>query len=299
MLAVGITELNDPAGMSLYTQPTNQTDFAANLVRYLPTEASSTMLVPNAPNRVTLMPGVYQFFAATSGSQTPTVRVYMKLHDGPLTSGTLPLNIYYTDLSGACRPTTFNQLQGGAINSALSTLTQIYQQAGISFSGTNYFDVSKAVGNTIRVSTSTDPTMQLPDLDMMLQAATTGTSATVGLDVVILRSITDQNNQPSGVLGVAGGIPTNPVLGTPHSGVVVSMETLCFGGQSTFGSTMGHELGHSLGLFHNVEMDGSTDPLDDTKVDGQNNLMYWVEDSGKHLSPHQSEVMRNDPKVQP
>jgi hypothetical protein len=298
-LAVGITQLLDPTGTAIYTQPTNATDFAALAVRYIPTEASSTMLVPNSP-RVTLMPGVYRFSAATSGNPVPTVRVYMKLHGGALTSGTVPLNIYYTDLSGACRPTTFNQLQSGAISSALNTLTRIYQQVGISFTGPNYFDVSQAVGtSTIRVSTSTDPTMQLPDLDMMLQAATTGTSATVGLDVVLLRSITDQNNMQSGVLGVAGGIPTNPVLGTPHSGVVVSMDTLCFGGQSTFGSTIGHELGHSIGLFHNVEQDGSTDPLTDTKSDGQNNLMYWVEDSGQHLSTEQGNVMRNDPKVQP
>ena len=41
------------------------------------------------------------------------------------------------------------------------------------------------------------------------------------------------------------------------------------------------------------------DPLTDTATDGSNNLMYWLEDSGQHLSPQQSQVVRNDMKVQP
>jgi hypothetical protein len=153
------------------------------------------------------------------------------------------------------------------------------------------------VANTIKVSTTS--ASMLPDLDNLLAAATAGPGLQAGLDVVLVRSITDPNGNQSGVLGIAGGIPTNPVLATAHSGVAVSIDTLCFGGMSTFGSTMGHELGHSLGLFHNVEMDNSTDPLTDTKTDGNNNLMYWVEDSGQHLTPQQSQVVRNDMKVKP
>jgi hypothetical protein len=294
-LVVGITSLTDPNKMSIYAQPMTQADFYNLAVRYVPTEGSSTMLVPNSP-RVTLMPGVYNFFAATSSGSTPTSRVYIKL--GSSTTGSLPLNIYYTDLTNACHTFTFTQVKNGGLSSAIGTLENIFQQAGVSVTNVNFIDVSGSVANTIKVSTATGA-MMLPDLDNLLQAATAGPGLQAGLDVVLVRSITDPNGNQSGVLGIAGGIPTNPVLGTAHSGVAVSIDTLCFGGMTTFGSTMGHELGHSLGLFHNVEMDNTTDPLTDTKTDGNNNLMYWVEDSGQHLTPQQSQVVRNDMKVKP
>ncbi|HZS36787.1 MAG TPA: hypothetical protein VFF06_08175, partial [Polyangia bacterium] len=141
---------------------------------------------------------------------------------------------------------------------------------------------------------------QLPDLDNTLQAATSGTTNPVGFDVVLIRTITDQNGAASNILGIAGGIPASPVLGTPHSGVVVSIESMCAnrgGSSALLGTTMGHELGHSVGLFHSQEQDGNTDPLTDTAVDGQTNLMYWLESSGQHLSVQQGQVIRDDPKV--
>src|SRR5262249_40556381 len=158
-------------------------------------------------------------------------------------------------------------------------------------------DLTQGVANSIKVDTSTGG-MMLPDLDQLLQAATTNRGTTAGFDVVIVQSILNQNGGASGVLGIAGGIPSNPVLGTPHSGIAVSLETYCYGGQRVFGDTMGHELGHSVGLFHNVEQDGHNDPLTDTAADGNNNLMYWIEDSGSHVSSQQAQVVRNDPKIQ-
>jgi hypothetical protein len=234
---------------------------------------------------------------ASSGTPIPTVRVYIKLGDAPPAAGTAPLNIYYTDLTGACQPMTFNQLKQGGLSTTFNRLATIYSQAGITFSSTNFVDVSASVGNTIRVATATGADM-LPDLDMLLQAATSQGGLTAGLDVVLVRSITDPNGNQSGVLGIAGGIPANPVLGTAHSGVAVSMETLCFGGTPVFASTIAHEVGHSIGLFHNIEMDATLhDPLTDTMADGKNNLMYWLEDSGEHISTQQGQVMRNDVKV--
>jgi hypothetical protein len=295
-LAVGVTMLTDPAGAMIYTQPASDTEFYALPVRYLPTEASSTMLVPNSP-RVTLMAGLYKFTFASSASAVPTSRVYMKLGDGPPSTGSAPLNLYYTDLTGACQAMTFTQLKNGAISSTINRLQTIFQQAGITVSKTNFIDVSASVSNSLRVATA-NGTAMLPDLDMLLQNATAGPGLTAGLDVVLVRTITDPMGNQSGVLGIAGGIPSNPVLGTAHSGVAVSVETLCFGGSPVFASTIAHEVSHSLGLFHNIEQDASVhDPLTDTLTDGKNNLMYWLEDSGEHLSAQQGQVIRNDVKV--
>jgi hypothetical protein len=295
-LAVGITTLTDPMGMSVYTQPANEAEYYALPVRYIPSEASSTMLVPNSP-RVTLGTGLYRFTAASSDTPTPSVRVFLKLGSAPPASGSAPLNIYYTDLTSSCRNWTFNQLKSGAMQSAISTVSSIFQQANLSFSGTNFIDVSASAGNSIRVA-SNSGSMMLPDLDNLLQAATGVPGVEPGFDVVLVRSITSETGGQSGVLGIAGGIPSNPVLGTAHSGVAVSLETLCFFGQTTFGSTIAHEIGHSVGLFHNIEQDSSVhDPLTDTAGDGDNNLMFWYEKDGENISAQQGQVMRNDPKV--
>jgi hypothetical protein len=294
--AAGVTSLTDPSNTDIFTPPMTTADFFKLAVRYEITEGSSTMLVPNSP-AVTLMPALYRFTVGTGNGGVPTTRVYLKLADAPLSSGSLPLNIYVTNLSGACTSVTFAQVKNGAFASAISELQRIFQQANVSVGPVTFVDLSSStVPNTIRVPTSTTAT-PLPDLDNLLAAATAGRGTTVGFDVVILRSITDENMHQSGVLGIAGGVPANPVLGTEHSGVAVSIETLCFNTQAIFGATMSHELAHSVGLFHSIEMTGQHDPLTDTAGDGRNNLMYWLEDSGEHLSLQQGQVIRNDVKV--
>jgi hypothetical protein len=295
-LAVGVTMLTDPMATAIYDQPADEAAYYALPVRYVPTEASSAMLVPNSP-RVTLATGLYKFTFGSSDTPIPTAKVYIKLGDAPFTSGSAPLNIYYSDLTGSCDPLSFTQVKNGAVQPTLSLLGNIFSQAGISISSVNFVDVSGSVANTIRVATANGANM-LPDLDMLLQNATASPGLTPGLDVVLLRSITDPNGGQSGVLGIAGGIPGNPVLGTAHSGVAVSMETYCFGGKDVFSSTIAHEVAHSLGLFHNIEMDATKhDPLTDTASDGKNNLMYWEEDTGQHITTQQGTVIRNDAKV--
>jgi hypothetical protein len=270
-------------------------DFEALAIRYEPTESSSTMLVPNSP-RFTLQHGLYQFDIQSSNAGTIDSQVFIKLAPAPQTTGTVQLNFYLTDLSSSCSPMTAStapQVLAGAV----TDLKQIYSQIGVTISKVTYQDVS-SVADTIR----TDNTTQFPDLDNVLLAATSNQKMAASMDVVVLRAITDKNGSVSGVVGISGGIPASPMLGTPHSGVVVSAETLCssFGGDAQLMAiTMGHELGHSFGLFHSQEQDGSHDPLTDTAADGMENLMYWLETSGSHLTVEQGQVVRADPKVQP
>jgi hypothetical protein len=286
---VGVISLKDPTGAVVYAPPTTLAEYFQLQVRYQPTESTSTMLVPNQP-RLKLVPGAYTYGVGSDGLVDTTTRIFIKLGDGPIASGTATLNFYLTDLTGSCHPMTVATAPT-ELASVVARLKQIYAQANVTITAVNY---RSALGahNVVREGAMT----MLPDLDETLQAATTNQPGPPGLDIVIVRAITDENMKPSGVLGIAGGIPASPVLGTPHSGAIISISTLC---QNLFGEVAGHELGHTLGLFHSVEQSGDKDPLTDTSVDGQQNLMYWLENSGTHLSVQQSQVVRNDPKVQP
>src|SRR5439155_27084054 len=98
---VGVFGMTDPSMNMVYTPPMNTADFYALPERYQPSESTSTMLVPNSP-RLKLMPGPYQYTVGSSVGQPTTTRLYLKLAPGPIASGTLPLNFYITNLSGAC-----------------------------------------------------------------------------------------------------------------------------------------------------------------------------------------------------
>src|SRR5581483_6291120 len=285
---VGVTSLIDPSGTKQYTPPATLNDYYNLPIRYAPAETSSVMQVPNSP-AVTLSPGVWQFaFAASSTFGAPTARVYLKL--GSVTSGKLPLNFYITDLSAACTHVNASNA-ATALASDISDIRNIFAQAGLTISNVTFHDVTGP--NTIKVNTASSGSM-LQDLDNILRTDTAGKGTTPGLDVVLVRQIQDPNGADSGVLGIAGGIPGAPELGTAHSGAVVSIETKC---NNYFAPTASHELAHTLGLYHNVEQDGHHDPLTDTAADGQNNLMYWIENQGMHLTVQQSTVIRDDVKV--
>jgi hypothetical protein len=294
---VGVVELTDPMSGLVYKQPSTPAEFFSLPVRYEPGTSTATMLVPNSPV-VSLMPGVYNFVVSTSKTRTKTTRVYIKLGDAPITTGKVSLNFYVTDLSGSsCKPSgqTVTAANGAALlASEINQIKSIFGQAGITITDVNFKSTTAA--NVVHRESMG---MQPSDLDDLLLAATSNQGTTVGFDVVLVRAILNAQNQDVGILGIAGGIPSSPVLGTPHSGSIVRIDTQCAG---FFAETAAHELGHTLGLFHNVEQSNDTDALPDTPSAGQaaqQNLMYWQENLGMTLTAQQAQVIRNDVKVRP
>ena len=289
----GIVGLNEPDGTEIYTVPQSEADLYAALLRYYPTEISSTMTVPNSP-AYTLKQGVYSYQAGSSKGGPLDVTGYLKVSKDPITTGSLQLNFYVTDLSGgACNRARVTASSGASsLSSAIQDIKDIYAAAGITIDKVT-FQSSTANNSVTRDAAS--------DLGQVLEAGTSGHSTKIGMDIVLVRGISSGSDPNLVTLGVAGGIPSAPVLGNPHSGVVVAMDAVCdySAGEWQFvlASTIAHEAGHSFGLFHNVEQTGSKDAITDNNSDGASNLMYWLEYGGTKLSAQQGEVVRHDPKV--
>jgi len=293
----GITDLEDPTGTALFAL---QGDFFGNPIRYYPTEGSSMVLVSNAPNRVSIIPGLYTFSTFTANIQSPnqtipyTARVRFKLGEQAPTAGTIPLHVFVTSLSGGC--TVFDAASAPQrLSSFEAKLKQVYAQAGLTISPIVYMD--STAPNLIGVGN----TGVNPQLDSLLKTATTGDMPDA-LEMVVVKHI-NSSMQGFEILGYAGGIPASTgIPGTVHSGVAVSLTTLCTCnfGQDCFAETAAHELGHSLGLFHTQEQNGQMDPLSDTKANPTKNLMYWEEGNSLNLSltPQQSQVILANPAVE-
>lgn len=291
---VGLTELIDPAGTTIYSQPSTEDQFYALDIRYIPDQGSSTMLVPNSP-KITLMPGGYMPNAAASSfARRVDTRIFLKVAPAALSTGKADLNWYITDVGSNCSGSSITSTNAAArLATTINGIKNIYASASIDVSNVT---VHGANGALTVVRASTTGGQDSGDLESVLKTATGNQPTTVGMDVTLVRSITDLQGNQVGILGIAGGIPSSPVLGTPHSGAIVSVDALCLLGQSGFAETTSHEIGHTLGLFHNVESSGRVDPLPDTNGSGQN-LMYWEERGGNTISAQQGQVMRNDPKV--
>ncbi len=292
----GLTDLEDPMTNSLYSTPQTVNDFLNLPIRYQPTEGATMTLVSNAPNRYTVVGGVYNFgtFAQSDkGVQTAyntTVRI--KLGDAFPTSGSIPLHVFVTPLSGACTQ-GFNA--AGAHNRlsiAEARLIQLFAQVNLNVGPVVYMDAPNSP-NSITLAASGVNTQ----LDSLLEGATS-TDVPDVLEMTIIKRIDSPNGNGLEVLGISGGIPAATGLpGTVHSGVAVALDSLCMG-QDTFALTAAHELSHSMGLFHSLEADGTTtDPLTDTKQNPMSNLMYWEEGSGVNLTAQQGHVFLSNPAV--
>ncbi len=188
---------------------------------------------------------------ALSGARS-AVRVISKV-DGDLNNGRLNVNVFFVGEVAA------RSASQQAVNAALEEFTRIYQSgAGISVN--------------IRRSSIDGPNV-VPDPfsgdALYLNAANSAPSPAVNLIVA-----GDIGGLGAGVLGIAGSIPGAPVP-TARSGVAISLVNSAdqdgVFSQSDIlilAETIAHEIAHFLGLFHPIELSGSSvrgvDPLGDT-----------------------------------
>ncbi len=172
-----------------------------------------------------------------------------------------------------------------------------YAQVGVVLGDVRYFDLEGAPQAVESINGE--------DNDFEALASLTA-DAPPGVNLIFVREIVDTKNPLGGlgiILGVAGGIPGPAGLqGSGRSAVIVSLDEppdQPGAPEVELGHTMAHEAGHYLGLFHSSELFGQAhDPLDDTKLNDQDNLMYFSS-AGSTLSPDQGFVIRNNPWVRP
>jgi hypothetical protein len=286
---VGARRVVGPDGRVLYAEPKTPDEFYTNPIRYQPSLAVSTLLVPNSPT-LGLAIGVYQVDVASRfpdggpGTAVPRVRVLYKVD----TSATLDLHFYFLDL--ADHPCA-ERMDGGTLDAAgartsprfadyLEAIEDAFATAGVRMGAVSFDDVT---GHGDMDAIQRDRAGDLFSL----------AGESIGVNVFLVRSIT-----PAGVQAVVGGTPGPPrTPSTLASGVAVSIEALCYRDWSGLARITAHAIARQMGLFHNRDPQGHPDAIPDSD-ELPSNLMYFGDRGGLSLSNGQSEVLGRYPGLQ-
>ncbi|MEM9876819.1 MAG: hypothetical protein AAF928_18115 [Myxococcota bacterium] len=267
-------------------------------------------LYPNSTNLPEVIPGTYDAsFLAIDGNFNVVTSVLTgvlltKRAPAPPTAGAFGIDIWVTESSTGLNAS--NAPNEPIIQEAIAAMQSIYANAGVQVD-VAWRDVVGAPNLAV-----VDNGAELFDLFNRPDAERNGRLAVYLVDEIDL-------TQQGAILGIAAGVPGAPFFpGAPHASVLVSLQTVGFGGGTQLGETMAHEMGHYIGLNHTTERDASDhDPIPDTPECFETqqgtafpelctnadafNFMFWTNfqspQSQSDISPGQSFVVRHNPAI--
>lgn len=297
---VGAINVLSPDGQRIYTPPcvvgaptctaeTVSELYFANTQRHAPAFGQSVLAIPSGtlPGNA-LRSGVYRVQVASfladgsPGTAVPRVKALVRMSSGTL----LDLHFFFLDLEDhAC-------LDGLPLNAQVAPSTpqfkeytaeihSIFSQVKLTTVPATYEDITNR------------PELDGLDLARVGELLTLGKYAT-GINVFFVRSLSPLGLQAYGPNPGPAGFAN-----TPQSGIVISLDTLCYRDWKALARLTAHEIGRYVGLYHNVEAATNdtdrahwrdqitdTDPLNDAAAAA--NLMYFSDEDG-------SEDSANDP----
>lgn len=308
--SVGATALFSPTGARLYnapcTAPVNCSpeqaldQYFSSPIRHLPALGQSVLMLPSTPS-MQLDTGTYRAQVTSlhpsgfPGTAIPKITAVVRLDSrDPNTVRTLGLRFHFLNLDDhPCAALTDDKTFQDLGNSAAfrGTFTAVLRT------------VLFHAGINVAVDSANDLILDRPDLDR-LDLANVGAllqlgTASDGIDVFFVRSLS-----PAGLMAYAPNPGPAGVPGTRQSGIVISMDALCYRDWQGVARLTAHEIGRYMGLYHTVELGHEAhpswrDPLDDGDTGLPSNLMYFSElsgvaatPSGTELTPQQADILR-------
>lgn len=263
-----------------------------NRIRHLPAFGRSVLLMPSISRPGELKLGAYQIQVSSfwpdnsPGSAVPRVSAVIRIGQGDA----LELHFFFLDLedhpcaaatAGATLDAASAKLPGYFQTDYLGELREVFGRAGFGIDDASYED--------IRDHHALDG-LDIADAGSLLALG----RYPRGVNVFFVRSLS-----PIGV-EVFGPNPGPAGLsGTPESGIVIALDTLCYRSWQEVARLTAHALARYMGLYHNVEpRDPAQGPDDPSWQDlipdsdtSNTNLMYFSERMGTELSAGQRDAL--------
>jgi hypothetical protein len=296
---VGATTLVSPTGVSMI-EPNGASYYENDWVRHRPEYGQSVLAMPSTPT-TPLEAGVYSLRVRSlrigppddmgnptfpNGTATPTMTAVIKVGSSVI----LDLHFHFLDFTDhPCAQEFAGRLDASVAQNAtffqttfLSRLKTIFQQGGIALGTMSYTDLKN------------HPDLDGLDIANARSLLALGSHST-GINVFFVRTLS-----PVGIQAFGPNPGPAGLANTPHSGVVIALDTLCYRSWNDLARIAAHEIALYMGLYNNVEVDPlerlvqHADPIPDSDT-SSTNLMFYSELGGTDLSEGQRYVLRRNP----
>ncbi len=271
---------------------TANAQFYANQLRHRREVGTSVLAIPSTSLGV-LETGAYRvhvksFFGDGSDGPPPSVTAVVRFGTSPI----LDLHFHFLDLDDHPCEAAFG---GAKLDQASAQVEAFFQK---DFLGTLEAFLKNDGGITLGTVTYED--VSRPDLEVDLDGPELANAGALlrlgkharGINVFFVRNLSPVGIQAYAPLPGAAGL-----AGTPRSGIIISLDTLCYRSWQQLARLTTRELARYMGLYQNVEIGGQFfDAIDDS--DGStSNLMFYSELGGTTLSGGQRGILHRSPAL--
>jgi hypothetical protein len=285
---VGAKRVISPSGQVLvdYDPAAPDHNYYATPVRHRPDFGQSTLAMPSSPD-APLEPGVYTLDVSSiradgsQGTATPTATAVVKLD----TSVLLDLHFYFLDFADHPCAAHF----GGTLDAEVAGTAAFFQDEYLGQLRALFAHGGIALGTATYEDLPGHPDLDGHDVANAGELLALGGHDT-GINVFFVRTLSPVGLQAWGPNPGPAGI-----AGTRQSGIVVSIDTLCYETWGKLARITAHELARYMGLYDNVELDATldashVDPIGDSDM-SSSNLMFYSEMGGGDLSADQRDIL--------
>ena len=296
---VGVTHVVAPDGSTLL-------DFAdgpfGDPVRHRPALGQSVLAMPSTviagPGgalEVPFSPGMYTLTVQSLitldvnsyGTATPVVTAVAKLDSSVI----LDLHFYFLNLEEHPCAQAFD---GGTLNSEIALTGETFQGQFVEPLRSDIASSGVALGTLTYEDLLDHPDLDGPALANVNDLLKLGAHS-VGINVFFVRSMSPAGGQAFGPNPGPAGLASTPDVGL-QSGVIISLDSLCYESWQDLARLTTHELARYMGLYNNVELDmRNFDPIADSDA-SPTNLMYFSQaGGGGTLSRGQTLILGRSP----
>ena len=293
---VGAQGLTSPSGVALYKRPCDVleeqncdpvADFYENLIRHAPEAGQSVIAFPSTP-AAPLETGAYRVSMSSLrkngqvGSAIPHITAVVRIDTATL----LDLRFHFLDLDAhVCQ----SEMGDTRFDASTAQTAPFFQDDFIAELRTIFAHGGIALGNLTYDDILGRPDLDELDIDHAGQLLSLGTGTT-GVDVFFVRALS-----PVGLQAFGPSPGPSGIAGTPQSGIVIGLDTLCYRSWTTLARLTAHEIARYMGLSHNVVLDADgrvwLDKIDDGDAMPVDNLMFYSEKGGTDISPGQRDIL--------